>query len=42
MLTKVTVENFKAFDCQAELSMVSSSKIRTKLDHKIKFGILRS
>ena len=38
MLTKIMVENFKSFDGQTELTMVSSSKIRTKSDHRIKIG----
>lgn len=38
MLTRITVENFKSFDKQAELTMVSSSKIRTKSEHRIKVG----
>lgn len=38
MLTKIMVENFKSFDNQAELTMISSSKIRTKIDHRIKIG----
>lgn len=38
MLTKIMVENFKSFDSQAELTMISSSKIRTKSDHRVKIG----
>ena len=38
MLTKITVENFKSFDKQAELTMVSSSKIRAKADHRVSVG----
>lgn len=38
MLTKIVVENFKSFDKQAELTMVSSSKIRAKSDHRVKIG----
>lgn len=38
MLTKILVENFKSFDSQAELTMISSSKIRTKADHRVKIG----
>lgn len=38
MLTKIVVENFKSFDKQAELMMVSSSKIRAKSDHRVKIG----
>ena len=29
MLVKVSVENFKSFDKAAELTMISSNKIRT-------------
>lgn len=38
MLTKIVVENFKSFDKQTELTLVSSSKIRAKLDHRVKVG----
>lgn len=38
MLTKMVVENFKSFDKQTELTMVSSSKIRAKLDHRVQVG----
>lgn len=38
MLTRIVVENFKSFDKQAELTMVSSSKIRAKRDHRVKIG----
>lgn len=38
MLTKIVVENFKSFDKQTKLTMVSSSKIRAKGDHRIKVG----
>jgi len=38
MLTKISVENFKSFDKQAELTMVSSSKIRTKEEHRVNVG----
>lgn len=38
MLTKIIVENFKSFNKQTELTMVSSSKIRAKLEHRIKVG----
>ncbi|MBR5039817.1 MAG: ATP-binding protein [Clostridiales bacterium] len=38
MLTRLVVENFKSFDSKAELTMVSSSKIRTKLEHRVKIG----
>lgn len=38
MLTKITVDNFKSFDKQVELTMVSSSKIRTKADHRVNVG----
>nr|MBR4280898.1 AAA family ATPase [Clostridia bacterium] len=36
MLIKVSVENFKSFDQLTELTMVSSSKIQSFEDHKIK------
>ena len=36
MLIKITVENFKSFDQKEELSMISSSKIQTNKDHRIK------
>ena len=36
MLTRIVVENFKSFDKQTELTMVSSSKIRAKPNHRIK------
>lgn len=35
MLTKVIIENFKSFERPAELIMVSSTKIRTNVDHRI-------
>ena len=35
MLVKVSVENFKSFDSQVELSMISSGKIQSLKDHKI-------
>lgn len=38
MLTKIVVENFKSFDKQTELTMVSSSKIRVKSDHRVRIG----
>ncbi len=34
MLVKVTAENFKSFDTQVELTMISSSKIRKNNEHK--------
>lgn len=36
MLVKISVENFKSFDDSAELTMVSSNKIRTNANHRIK------
>lgn len=45
MLIKVTVENFKSFEDQAELTMISSSKIRKNNDHKVmikKVNLLKS
>ena len=38
MLTKITIENFKSFDRQSEFTMLSSSKIRKKANHKMKLG----
>lgn len=38
MLIKIVVENFKSFNQQTELTMVSSSKIRAKLDHRVTIG----
>lgn len=35
MLIKITVENFKSFDQKEELSMISSSKIQDKKEHRI-------
>ena len=35
MLVKVTVENFKSFEETAELTMVSSAKIRKNNEHKV-------
>lgn len=45
MLIKASVGNFKSFDHLAELSMLSSSKIRVHVDHKTKIkqtSILRN
>ena len=36
MLVKVSVENFKSFDKAAELTMISSNKIRTNANHRLK------
>ena len=36
MLIKISVENFKSFDQLTELTMVSSSKIQSLEEHKIK------
>lgn len=36
MLIKVAVENYKSFDQREELSMISSSKIQTNADHRVK------
>lgn len=36
MLIKISVENFKSFDKKEELSMLSSSKIQTNKNHRIK------
>ena len=35
MLTRIVVGNFKSFDEVTDLNMVSSSKIRTKADHRV-------
>ncbi|WMC91087.1 AAA family ATPase [Kineothrix sp. MB12-C1] len=45
MLVKITVENFKSFNNQAELTMISSSKIRKNNQHKTtikKINLLKS
>ena len=36
MLVKVSIENFKSFDKAAELTMISSNKIRTNANHRLK------
>lgn len=36
MLVKISIENFKSFDEPTELTMISSNKIRTNSDHKLK------
>lgn len=36
MLIKASIENFKSFDKMAELTMISSNKIRTNNYHKVK------
>ncbi len=36
MLIKISVENFKSFDTATELTMISSNKIRTNANHRIK------
>lgn len=38
MLTKITVGNFKSFNEEVDLTMISSTKIRTKIDHRVKVG----
>jgi len=35
MITKISIENFKSFEKPAELTMVSSTKIRANVDHRI-------
>ena len=35
MLTKILMENFKSFERSAELTMVSSTKIRSNADHRM-------
>lgn len=39
MLVKVSVENFKSFDKAAELTMISSNKIRTNANHRLKIKV---
>lgn len=36
MLVKVSIENFKSFDCATELTMISSNKIRVNASHRLK------
>lgn len=36
MLVKVSIENFKSFDRVTELTMISSNKIRTNSNHRLK------
>lgn len=36
MLVKLSTENFKSFDAPTEISFISSSKIRTNADHRLK------
>ena len=36
MLVKVSIENFKSFDRTTELTMISSNKIRTNANHRLK------
>lgn len=38
MLTKIVIENFKSFDKRIELTMVSSTKIHAKSEHRVKIG----
>lgn len=38
MLAKLLVENFKSFDALTEMTMISSTKIRAKENHRIKVG----
>lgn len=38
MISKISVENFKSFDQAVEMTMISSSKIRTKVDHRVQVG----
>lgn len=35
MLIKISVENYRSFDNREELSMISSSKIRSMPKHKM-------
>lgn len=36
MLVKISIENFKSFDQPMELTMISSNKIRTNIEHRVK------
>lgn len=36
MLVKVSIENFKSFDQATEVTMISSNKIRTHANHRVK------
>lgn len=36
MLVKISIENFKSFDRAVELTMISSNKIRTNAEHRIR------
>ena len=38
MVFKFIVENFKSFNGYTELNLISSSKIRSKIDHRVKVG----
>lgn len=38
MLAKLLVENFKSFDALTEMTMISSTKIRSKENHRVKVG----
>ena len=38
MISKISVETFKSFDQAVEMTMISSSKIRTKVDHRVQVG----
>ena len=38
MISKISVENFKSFNQAVEMTMISSSKIRTKVDHRVQVG----
>ena len=35
MLARIKVENFKSFDKEMVLNMISSTKIRSKMDHSV-------
>ena len=41
MLTKVTLENFKSFEYSTELSMISSTKIRSNAEHRMQIKNVR-
>ncbi len=38
MITSIKMENFKSFEAPAALNMISSTKIRGKIDHRVNIG----
>ncbi|MBQ7434061.1 MAG: hypothetical protein IJV50_11490 [Lachnospiraceae bacterium] len=38
MLTQISVENFKSFHKMTQFTMISSTKIRSKTNHRIQVG----